>query len=212
MTSVLPFLTYSDIKSKANVFLRKYCPSRSLPIPIERIVEYDLGLDIAPFPDLYRTHRVNAWLDLARSTIFVDDYQYHHFYEKYRFTLAHEVGHYVLHSNLYESAEFRDTEEYVEWYFSLLKRDLFWLEEHADNFAGLVLVPAPELETLCQRVASEYANVFKGLRIPPEDAWFHLANEVAPFFEVNQPTVHIRIRREGIPQRILLPLDRASTD
>ena len=48
-----PFLGYEDVGKKAAEFLRKYHPTLELPVPIEKIVEFSLGLDIVPMPNLY---------------------------------------------------------------------------------------------------------------------------------------------------------------
>jgi hypothetical protein len=59
---VLPFLTYEEIGKEANAFLVKYYSSFDLPVPIEKIVEFDLGINIVPFPNLYRDHSINGFL------------------------------------------------------------------------------------------------------------------------------------------------------
>jgi Zn-dependent peptidase ImmA (M78 family) len=102
----IPFLTYSDIKQEAIRFLSKLHPSHSIPIPIETIIDVQLGINIFPFPRLYKDHCQNGYLSKDRTTIYIDDVQYDQFNEKYRFTLAHELGHYILHESCYEQINY----------------------------------------------------------------------------------------------------------
>jgi len=43
----VPRLTYQQIKQKAQNFLNTYHPSLELPVPIEEIIEFEIGLNIA---------------------------------------------------------------------------------------------------------------------------------------------------------------------
>jgi hypothetical protein len=47
-----PILSYEDINARAADFLRKYDRADILPVDIETIAEFDLGLNIFPFPHL----------------------------------------------------------------------------------------------------------------------------------------------------------------
>jgi len=49
------------------------------------------------------------------STIYVDEVQYDQYNEKYRYTLAHELGHYVLHKSVYKDLPYKSPEEFVHW-------------------------------------------------------------------------------------------------
>ncbi|MDF1526848.1 MAG: DEAD/DEAH box helicase family protein [bacterium] len=50
----LDILNYEDIRTRANDFLASYHPDRSLPIPIEKIIGYQFGINIYPIPGLKR--------------------------------------------------------------------------------------------------------------------------------------------------------------
>jgi len=94
MTFQAPYLTYRNVGHFVDDFLAKYHPSFQLPIPIEGIIEFDLDLDIVPIPNLYRNFSQSGFLSADLTKIFIDEYQYDNFVEKYRFTLAHEIGHF----------------------------------------------------------------------------------------------------------------------
>ncbi|MBI4634311.1 MAG: ImmA/IrrE family metallo-endopeptidase [Deltaproteobacteria bacterium] len=198
----IPYLSYADIGSRVQAFLNQHHPSFEIPIPVEEIIELNLGLDIFPFPRLYKDHGLNGFLSRDISTIYVDETQYSQFNEKYRYTLAHELGHYVLHKTCYDDLPFRTPDEYVKWRLSLLQEDISWFETQGEWFAGQLLVPTVQLEKVCNAVVAKYQETFKKFAKMPDDVWSYISNEVATHFDVNPPVVEIRIKKENIPAKI----------
>ncbi len=198
----VPYYSYADIGKVTQVFLSEHHPSLELPIPIEKIVDVKLGLNIFPFPRLYKDHKLNGFLSDDRKTIHVDEYQYEQFNEKYRYTLAHEIGHYVLHQSCYGNLPFMSPDEYVEWRLSLPPEDIEWFEKHGDWFAEQVLVPTVHLEEVSRMVVDKHKATFSKMESIPDDIWSYISNEIARHFEVNPPVVEIRIKREGIPAKV----------
>ena len=47
-----PYLPYDTLRPRADAFLQQYHPDRTLPVPIELIVERDFGIEIVPMPGL----------------------------------------------------------------------------------------------------------------------------------------------------------------
>ncbi|RZB31706.1 MAG: hypothetical protein SRB1_01325 [Desulfobacteraceae bacterium Eth-SRB1] len=115
MTFKTSYLTYRHVGEYVEDFLKKYHSSLKLPIPIEWIIESDLGLHIVPFPNLYKIFSQSGFLSADRTKIFIDEYQYDNFVEKYRFTLAHEIGHFIMHKSLYEGLPFNSEQEFIEY-------------------------------------------------------------------------------------------------
>ena len=198
----IPYFTYSDIRQRAQTFLAQYHPSLELSVPIEEIVDVKMGINIFPFPRLYKDHGLNGFLSRDRTTIYVDELQYDQFNEKYRFTLAHELGHHVLHKSCYENLPFESPDEYVKWRLSVTPEDISWFETHGDWFAGYVLVPTNRLEQICLKVVSKYQDKFSEFKTIPDEIWSYISNEVATYFDVNPPVVEIRIKKENIPGKI----------
>jgi len=200
----VPYLTYSDVGRRALEFLDQHHPSLEIPIPIEDIIELKLGLNIFPFPRLYKDHGLNGFLSRDRSTIYVDEIQYNQFNEKYRYTLAHELGHYVLHGACYEDLSFQSPDEYVIWRMSVPQDEISWFETQGEWFAGHLLVPTGQLEKVCVAVVSKYKSTFQKFAYMPDDVWSYISNEVATHFDVNPPVVEIRIKKENIPGKIAI--------
>lgn len=205
MKLTIPFLTYADIGQKIDVFLNENHPTVEIPIPIEEIIELKIGLNIFPYPRLFKDHGLNGFISHDLTTISVDDYQYEQLNEKYRYTLAHELGHYILHRSFFENLpKFEDPDQYIKWRLSVPHEDMTWFESHGDWFAEQVLVPSYRLESVCRKVVNKHKKTFSKLRSIPDDIWSYISNEVATYFEVNPPVVEIRIKRERIAERISL--------
>ena len=199
----IPYLTYSDIGQKTINFFNEFHPSIELPIPIEEIIELKIGLNIFPYPRLYKDHGLNGYLSHDLKTINVDDYQYDQLNEKCRFTLAHELGHYILHRSFYENLpRFETIDEYLQWRLSIPREDMSWFETHSDWFAEQVLVPTAQLEEICTQIVEKYKGMFTRMKTIPDDIWSYISNEVATYFEFNSIVIEIRLKRENIPDRI----------
>ena len=85
-----PILSYEKINTYAENFLHDHGIDNELPVPVEKIVEFKLGLDIIPFPDLQRNFDIEGFISGDMKSIYVDEYIYDHRPTRYYFTLAHE--------------------------------------------------------------------------------------------------------------------------
>lgn len=198
----LPRYTYSEVGIIANNFLKQYHPSLEIPIPVEDILDLQMGLNIFPFPRLYKDFRLNGFLSADMSTIYVDQVQYEQFNEKYRYTLAHELGHYVLHKSVYENLPFKSPDEFARWRLSVPPAEISWFETHGDWFAGHLLVPTSHLEEICRDIVLKYQGTFWEFDTIPDDIWSYISNEIATYFDVSPLVVEIQIKKENIIQKI----------
>ena len=112
------FKTTEQINSIAESFLDTYHSSRNLPIPIEEIIELKLQLDIIPVPGLKDCFEkigldIDAFISSDFKSITVDQHIQEHASNRYRFTLAHEIGHTLLHGYLYSQFKFTTIDEWV---------------------------------------------------------------------------------------------------
>lgn len=76
---------------------------------------------------------------------------------RYRFTLAHELGHLHLHRAVYAGLKFSSVDEWKRFQVGVDESDYRWLEYQAYAFAGLVLVPTGPLK-IEFRMAAEAAE------------------------------------------------------
>ena len=187
------FMSYREIGEKAEEFLCKYHSSQKLPIPIERIIEFDLGLDIVPLPNLYTDFRINGFLSSDCSAIYIDERQYSLYPEKYRFTLAHEVGHLILHGDCYAEIRWENLSEYIECILSRDRETLDRLEVQGNLFAEQVLVPERELFRVIIECIGEHAKELAEIGASSRVALPYISKFISKHFEVNPSVIECRI-------------------
>jgi Zn-dependent peptidase ImmA (M78 family) len=136
-----PILSYEDINRCAEEFLIKHEQTDTLPVDIEAIAEFNLGLNIFPFPGLQKTFDVEGFISGDLTTIYVDEFIYYQRPSRYRFTVAHEIGHYILHSEVMSAVHPQSVSEWKNFVSGIDEDAYDWLEWQAYTFAGAVLVP-----------------------------------------------------------------------
>ncbi len=190
-----PRYSYRQLQDAAEGFLARHHPRMSLPIPIEEIVEFQMELDIVPFPGLRKAFDIDGFTTSDLSTIYVDEYVYATYETRYRFTLAHEVGHVVLHAGFYRAHQWKSIEEWKRSILDTPDEQYSFMEWHANAFAGLVLVPDRALPA---QIASCEATIAAVL--PPDygdaDARFDfLAECIAQAFHVSREVASRRLMK-----------------
>src|SRR5258706_1033259 len=110
-------------------------------VPIEELVEFDLKLNIVPLPNLYKDLGIEGFLSMSHREISVDQTQLESFETRLRFTLAHEVGHMLLHRELYEGLAIRSLEDWMGFLETVDPGLISDYEWQARNLAGRILVP-----------------------------------------------------------------------
>ena len=141
-----PILSYDDINKRAEDLLREYKRNKILPVDIEAIAEFNLGLNIFPFPNLQQTFDIEGFISGDLNVIYVDEFIYYQRPARYRFTLAHEIGHYVFHSDLIASFHPQGVADWSKFVLGIDEETYGWLEWQAYSFAAAVLVPRVSLK------------------------------------------------------------------
>lgn len=153
-------LSYEDLRAIVADFQRRYWPSSRIPVDVEHIADVELGLDIVSVPYLYDGYGIDGFLASNRSTIYVDQaVQEHPKLYRYRFTLAHELGHYHLHRELFEAARFDSVDDWRRFLDAMPEKSRSWYEWQGYAFAGLLLVPS---EPLADRVKEAVDRARRG--------------------------------------------------
>lgn len=143
-----PFLTYRDVSKKAEQFCNKYNARNEIPVPIEEIIELDFEMDVIPIPGLRDSFELDGFISSNLSEITVDNdlFENDKLIGRYRFTLAHELGHRILHENFIRNLQIHSIADIKDFYSGIEEDQYGWLEKQANWFAGLVLVPPENLE------------------------------------------------------------------
>lgn len=102
--SVKPeILSYDDIRKIAENFLNKYNPDDTIPVDIDDIAEFKLGIEIVPKAGIEMFLDADAYLTSDLKQIFIDERIYTYQEPRSRFSIAEEIGHFILHEKLYKS-------------------------------------------------------------------------------------------------------------
>jgi hypothetical protein len=193
-----PILSYEDLRRAANDFLMTYHPSQSLPVPIEEIIDLELKINIIPVPGLQQEIEMDAFISSDCTEITVDEFVYRKRLNRYRFSLAHELGHKILHRSIYCLMAFRTIAGWVAFLQACPPDQHSWLEYQARSFAGLVLVPKDLLEretdTAVQMARQSGINVHTRNQV----AWESIAEYLATRFVVSKDVIMKRLAVDRI--------------
>jgi hypothetical protein len=202
------FFSYEEIRRMADDYASRRGFGKDIPVDIDKLVDNILGINVIPFPSLFRSFEVNAFISSDFSRIYVDEYLYQNLEPQYRFTLAHELGHMVLHSGYYKQFKIDGLASYVKFVSGVGEDEYKLIETQANHFAGLFLVPAAALRENFSEQAKDIVRFissrYKGQR---RDNYLGtavelIARKLSPIFNVHHQPIQIRIERDGLTKLI----------
>ena len=175
-----------------------------LPIDLITFVDLDLGLDLIPYEGLARFGADAAVLAdfsgfyIDREVFDLIDTAPEWKLNRLRFSLAHEVGHWVLHQEVFQSAGIDSEEHVLEWLNRHNGRK-YALEREANEFAGRLLVPLDVLVQEFDRVAAAFDSAMGRYEwIRDENLRQKTCERIAPRFGVHPQAITVRFDREGL--------------
>lgn len=196
-----PFIRIEDIKKAADAFRKRHWPQDTIPVDIFQIVEFELGLEIQPISNLKEAGDVDALLLGDLKTIAVDqnDFLNERAQNRLRFSIAHEIGHLELHRETFHKISYSSIEEWVAFFQQIPEDQYYWIEQHAYEFAGRLLVPSDKLiEKLDAAVAQVRRSGFDKWDITGDSARQYVAHGIARYFEVSDQVIEKRLIRENL--------------
>lgn len=190
-----PYIGENEIKQKADATRDKYW-GKDIPVDIERIMESKFGLSVIPLPGLYRDFGFDSFISSGWDYVYVDNDRYFDDvrYKRVRFSLAHELGHLILHKDLYESLQINAVEDYYNFYESVSTDQYSYLEAQANKFAGYFLVPRDSLQEEFNKIkaSKKDALVKAGLEdIDDNNLIDYIADDLAEVFNVSGHALQI---------------------
>lgn len=187
-----PNLTYREVTQAAEKFLKTNHPSSTLPIPIESIVEQKMNISLFVVPGIKKLLGIDAFINSDFNQITIDENSFVTFPERTRFSIAHEIGHLVLHRDWYEKYGPKNFEDYLNSHDRMDNEIYKYIEIQASTFAGLVLVP-PKL------LMSEMKKKLGKIPIKEEpEIFFPIAQDLLSSFQVSGEVLLRRLQREEI--------------
>ncbi|MBN9399555.1 MAG: ImmA/IrrE family metallo-endopeptidase ['Candidatus Kapabacteria' thiocyanatum] len=166
---------------------------------VELLVEKDLGMNIIPHKGLLEEVGAEAILLWNLTDIIIDEAGFSASRRRrFRFSLAHEVGHAILHRSLAHLHRPKSRKEYVLMTQNMNSMYHALFEWQANEFAGRILVPKHRLEAHleAQRVFVTAAAQMVGGSIPQLSEILSMG--LSDIFDVSQEVIGIRLREEGV--------------
>lgn len=196
-----PYITKDEIDLAAFKFRLEYWKDKSAPIDVEKIAEIDLRLNIIPVKNLQNNFGVDAFIsrDLKSITIDYDIYDLPVSESRRRFSIAHEIGHLILHRDVYRSMNFTSPTEWIDTVSEIPEDQYSFLEFQAYEFAGRILVPRDQLLNSLALQKEIIAKYRLNSQIEDKDALYdYVISKVARDYKVSKGTIERRLRSDGI--------------
>jgi Zn-dependent peptidase ImmA (M78 family) len=193
-----------DVWSAVEEFRAQYSIELgTLPVDVLTVIELRLKLDVIPFPDLFQKYSVDAAVLPDFSGIYVDERSYRFLegkpiwlFNRLRFSLAHELGHIILHRDLVKDLKFTSLQVFRDW-TQRCQQSRFSLEWEANEFGGRLLVPIDRLrkdfDTFVTRIQDQFPAWWTN-----SDLRSALADQLGEDYGVHKDVVSCRLDREDL--------------
>jgi hypothetical protein len=192
----------NQLRKTADQIRQKYWPEDILPIDTAKIVEIRLKIEVEPMFGLLSALDMDAYLRTDLSGIVVDQdcYMQDKFANRLRFSLAHELGHYVLHKDVYGGLNITSIEDWKDFILNVPESEYENFEWQANEFAGRFLVPYDNLK---YKVEESLEMIRKtGLTEYLQQDPDAVLSRVSPFlrktFGVSEQVIVLRVKRENL--------------
>ena len=128
---------------------------RELPVKVLDLAEFDLHLDLVPVNGLREQLDIDALLMGDLKSILVDKRAFMSPRLEYRlrFSVAHEIGHLILHRDIYAGLRHATAAEWFDYISAIPEVEYGWVEWQAYEFAGRLLVPP---DAVARSLSSRY--------------------------------------------------------
>jgi hypothetical protein len=195
-----PYIDQQKCWQEADKFRQQYSPSGEIPVDVVAIAEIDLDLEIRPITRLKEDADVDALLLGDWKTLIVDQQQYvdDRYLNRLRFSIAHELGHYVLHKAVYDQIPRCSPNDWITFMQMIPDNEYSYIEYQAYEFAGRLLVPLEQLTNQFNATLIETES--NGInRTKLNDAHLaYLCNPISKYFEVSPDVIEKRLTREKL--------------
>ncbi len=190
----VPFLSNEKIKEEADSFRKNYWEG-DVPVDIETIVDLKLRIDIIPIPDFLKDCNIDALISSNWKSISVDkgEYEDERLHVRLRFSLAHEIGHFVLHQKIYSDFNIKCKDDYYKLYEFLPPIQYSYLEVQASKFANYFLVPRDVLIKERKKELDKKGNPDWFKSVDTKTLNSYIAIPLSKIFEVSDEVIAIAL-------------------
>lgn len=191
----IPFLNDLLIKNEAEKFRRKY-EAKEIPVDIEEIIDLKLSLDIIPVVELQRLCDTDAFIASDWRSLYVDKDKFldERFQNRLRFSFSHEIGHLILHKNIYDVFDIKSVEDYLRFIEQIPQEQYSYLETQANKFAGHLLAPRERLMVEREKIIKTRSGGLDLSKVDKEMLNQYLAIPLSEIFGVSQEVIAIILK------------------
>ena len=196
-----PFIPKERIWQETEKLRAAYPAGRAVPVQVLELAEFDLGLELIPAEGLREELEMDALLMGDLKSILVDRRAFMNPRLEYRlrFSVAHEIGHLILHRDIYGRQKHSSAREWFDYIAALPDVEYGWVEWQAYEFAGRLLVPPDALRQAFQSaIKSAQAAGYSDWLAADEAALDYIATRIAPIFGVSAEVIAKRLRVEKL--------------
>lgn len=220
LTFNVPFLSEPMIEAQAEKLIHAYAarfPCTMPPVPVDEIAEVHLGLDLR-LDDVTKLGLEAGvlgatWVDTKEVVIdsTLDPHQFPKMLGRYRFTVGHEIGHWILHAALQRAATSQGDLFTKQKAPPIICRAPIGMkpreEWQADTFGGNLLMPKRLIVPAWRKLYGDvpYHVVEQGFDLRgewslggQEMATGQEAKQLAAIFQVSVQAMQIRLSRLGL--------------
>lgn len=200
----VPFLSYDRIKAEAARVRLQGNYAKRFPVDIELIVERDYQIDVVPIRGLQDRFNIDAFISWDMTTISVDEFVLENRLNRYRFTLAHELGHRVLHRDVLQTMKCESIEDWKSQMRDFPERAYGFLEYQANTFANCLLILADELDRRFDAAIEQIKDAGLNPSQYPDECLDAMATGLGKQFEVSREAILHRVtnKHEGFESRL----------
>ena len=193
----VPFISYDALKAAAARTLSASPYADRFPIAIEMIVERHFEMDVVPIRGLQNAFNVDAFISRDMATISVDEFVLENRLNRYRFTLAHELGHRVLHREILQAMEFDSIKDWKSQIAQFPEKEYGFLEYQANTFANCLLVPANELDLRFDQAVQQIKAAQLDPAEFPDECLDAICTTLGKQFEVSRNVIQNRLTNKN---------------
>jgi len=188
----VPYLSNYDIEQKVERFRENFGDNK-IPVDIEHIIEIKLKISIAPIPNFLKIIGTDALIASNWQTLYIDNDEYmdERRHNRLRFSLAHEIGHFVLHKEIYDSLNIKNLNDYYKLNKDIPREQYGYLETQANKFANYLLIPRKILRVERGKIIERIKEDLKGIDIKTLNSY--LAIPLSDIFKVSEEVIAIAL-------------------
>ena len=164
----IPYIKNEVIINAVEKFKSKYWNDK-IPVDMENIIEIGMKINIVPIPNLEKLCNTSALISSDWENIYVDEFSFldERYLSRFRFSLAHEIGHFILHKEIYNLFNIKDFKDYYKYNEEIPGKEHERIEFQADLFASYLLIPRNRLiferDKILETHSKELENIDKSL-------------------------------------------------